>query len=135
MGTVAFDSAFSEYIFCCTIGRVQTITQRDGLTRFGAALSDPTRVEILLMLRHGPGYPADLADRLGVTPRAALTALQRQQPAPDPSHPAMAVNLDACIQCTRCVRACRETQMNDVIGLLYRGAGTQINDRYSSIAA
>jgi formate dehydrogenase major subunit len=32
----------------------------------------------------------------------------RQQPAPDLSHPAMAVNLDACIQCNRCVRACRE---------------------------
>src|SRR5215472_4119745 len=32
----------------------------------------------------------------------------RHQPAEDLSHPAMAVNLDACIQCTRCVRACRE---------------------------
>ncbi|MDP6953757.1 MAG: 2Fe-2S iron-sulfur cluster-binding protein, partial [Alphaproteobacteria bacterium] len=32
----------------------------------------------------------------------------------DTSHPAMAVNLDACIQCTRCVRACREIQVNDV---------------------
>ncbi|WP_326539504.1 2Fe-2S iron-sulfur cluster-binding protein, partial [Pseudorhodoferax sp.] len=62
------------------------------------------------------GELSEWADRLGVTSRAALTALQRQQPAPDPSHPAMAVNLDACIQCTRCVRACRETQMNDVIG-------------------
>jgi formate dehydrogenase major subunit len=30
------------------------------------------------------------------------------QPAPDRSHPAMAVNLDACIQCNLCVRACRE---------------------------
>src|SRR3954463_7121493 len=38
----------------------------------------------------------------------------RAQPAPDVSHPAMAVNLDACIQCTRCVRACREEQVNDV---------------------
>ena len=33
----------------------------------------------------------------------------------DLSHPAIAVNLDACIQCTRCVRACREEQVNDVI--------------------
>ena len=33
----------------------------------------------------------------------------------------MAVNLDACIQCTRCVRACREEQVNDVIGYAYRG--------------
>jgi len=66
------------------------------------------------------------ADTLGVVPRPALTALRRSQPAPDLSHPAMAVNLDACIQCTRCVRACRETQMNDVIGVLHRGAQAQI---------
>ena len=37
----------------------------------------------------------------------------------------MAVNLDACIQCTRCVRACREEQVNDVIGYAYRGAGSK----------
>ena len=42
-------------------------------------------------------------------------------PAPDTSHPAMAVNLDACIQCNLCVRACREVQVNDVIGMAYRG--------------
>ncbi|MEE8273099.1 MAG: 2Fe-2S iron-sulfur cluster-binding protein, partial [Alphaproteobacteria bacterium] len=45
----------------------------------------------------------------------------RAAPAPDPSHPAMAVNLDACIHCTLCVRACRESQVNDVIGMAYRG--------------
>src|SRR6266581_38626 len=45
----------------------------------------------------------------------------RAQPAADLSHPAIAVNLDACIQCTRCVRACREVQVNDVIGYAYRG--------------
>src|SRR5215472_7329152 len=50
----------------------------------------------------------------------------RGQPAPDLSHPAMAVNLDACIQCTRCVRACREEQVNDVIGYAFRGAHSQI---------
>ena len=72
------------------------------------------------------GELSEWADTLGVVPRPALTALRRSQPAPDLSHPAMAVNLDACIQCTRCVRACRETQVNDVIGLLHRGAGTQI---------
>ena len=38
----------------------------------------------------------------------------------------MAVNLDACIQCTRCVRACREEQVNDVIGYAYRGEGAKI---------
>src|SRR5579872_3156591 len=36
---------------------------------------------------------------------------------PDASHPAMRVNLDACIQCNLCVRACREVQVNDVIGM------------------
>ena len=50
----------------------------------------------------------------------------RAQPAPDVSHPAMAVNLDACIQCTRCVRACREEQVNDVIGFAFRGAHSKI---------
>ena len=39
---------------------------------------------------------------------------------PDRSHPAMAVHLDACIQCNLCVRACREVQVNDVIGIAYR---------------
>ena len=62
----------------------------------------------------------------GVVPRAALRALRREQPAPDLSHPAMAVNLDACIQCTRCVRACREAQVNDVIGYAMRGAASEI---------
>jgi len=39
----------------------------------------------------------------------------------DVSHTAMSVNLDACIQCGLCVRACREVQMNDVIGMAHRG--------------
>jgi formate dehydrogenase major subunit len=42
-------------------------------------------------------------------------------PRPDISHPSMAVNLDACIHCNLCVRACREVQVNDVIGMAYRG--------------
>jgi formate dehydrogenase major subunit len=50
----------------------------------------------------------------------------RSQPLADLSHPAMAVNLDACIQCTRCVRACREEQVNDVIGYAFRGAHSEI---------
>lgn len=44
----------------------------------------------------------------------------------DPSHPAMRVNLDACIQCNLCVRACREVQVNDVIGMAYRSAGAKV---------
>jgi formate dehydrogenase major subunit len=50
----------------------------------------------------------------------------RHQPAEDLSHPAMAVHLDACIQCNRCVRACREQQVNDVIGYAFRGGHSKI---------
>ncbi len=50
----------------------------------------------------------------------------RKQPNQDLSNPAIAVNLDACIQCTRCVRACREEQVNDVIGYAYRGSKSAI---------
>jgi formate dehydrogenase major subunit len=50
----------------------------------------------------------------------------REQPPSDASHPAIAVNLDACIQCTRCLRACRDEQVNDVIGLAGRGAHARI---------
>src|SRR5579884_259540 len=49
-----------------------------------------------------------------------------KRPAADRSHPAMAVNLDACIQCNLCVRACREVQVNDVIGMAGRGHGEKI---------
>jgi len=45
----------------------------------------------------------------------------RESIAPDRSHPAMAVQLDACIQCGLCQRACREVQGNDVIGMAMRG--------------
>jgi formate dehydrogenase major subunit len=50
----------------------------------------------------------------------------RHQPVQDVSHPAMSVNLDACIQCNRCVRACREEQVNDVIGYAFRGEHSKI---------
>ena len=66
------------------------------------------------------------AAQMGVNVRPALQALRREAPATDASHPAMTVNLDACIQCNRCVRACREEQMNDVIGYAHRGAHSQI---------
>ncbi|MGR3984503.1 MAG: formate dehydrogenase subunit alpha [Gammaproteobacteria bacterium] len=47
-------------------------------------------------------------------------------PAADSSHPAMHVALDACIQCGLCVRACREVQVNDVIGMARRGRHAKI---------
>ena len=51
---------------------------------------------------------------------------ERAAPAPDPSHVAMRVNLDACIHCNLCVRACREVQVNDVIGMAGRGHHSKI---------
>ena len=72
------------------------------------------------------GELSEWAARMGVSVRPALQALRRTQPAADVSHPAMAVNLDACIQCNRCVRACREEQVNGVIGYAHRGAHSAI---------
>ncbi|HBI70727.1 MAG TPA: formate dehydrogenase subunit alpha [Massilia sp.] len=64
------------------------------------------------------------AQKLGVgKPRFAPT---RTQPQPDASHAAITVNLDACIQCTRCLRACRDEQVNEVIGLAFRGQEAKI---------
>jgi formate dehydrogenase major subunit len=85
---------------------------------------DPCAAEAAHVGQHGE--LSAWAARLGVEPRPQLQALRREQPAPDLSHPAMAVNLDACIQCTRCVRACREEQVNDVIGYALRGNASRI---------
>jgi len=64
------------------------------------------------------------AERSGVT-ESRFPAMA-DHPENDSSHPAMRVNLDACIQCNLCVRACREVQVNDVIGMAYRNAGSKI---------
>jgi len=63
------------------------------------------------------------ADAIGVT-ESRFPAAQRWEG--DASHPAMRVNLDSCIQCGLCVRACREVQVNDVIGMAYRNADAKI---------
>src|ERR671912_497240 len=60
------------------------------------------------------------ADRIAVT-ESRFPAVERPNKADDFSHPAMAVQLDACIHCGLCVRACREVQVNDVIGMAARG--------------
>ena len=63
------------------------------------------------------------ADKVGVA-KGSFPATHH--PKPDRSHPAMAVRLDACIECNLCVRACREVQVNDVIGMAARGHDAKI---------
>jgi DNA-binding transcriptional ArsR family regulator len=46
---------------------MQTLTHTDALARFGHALSATTRTRILLSLIREPNYPAELADRIGVS--------------------------------------------------------------------
>ncbi len=49
------------------MSNMKTVAHTDALARFGHALSDATRARILLNLNAEPGYPADLADRIGVS--------------------------------------------------------------------
>jgi formate dehydrogenase major subunit len=57
------------------------------------------------------------AERVGVS---ASRFAPREPIVADSSHPAIAVQLDACIQCGLCARGCREVQVNDVIGMAGR---------------
>ena len=63
----------------------------------------------------------DMAEANGVSESRFPKLEEGRIPLLDDSHVAMRVNLDACIQCGLCVRACREVQVNDVIGMAGRG--------------
>ena len=68
----------------------------------------------------------DLANMQDMTV-SRFPAMEKQRiPLLDASHMAMSVNLDACIHCNLCVRACREVQVNDVIGMSGRGHDSKI---------
>ncbi len=66
----------------------------------------------------------DMAEQNGVSESRFPKLEEGRIPLLDDSHVAMSVNLDACIQCGLCVRACREVQVNDVIGMSGRGHDT-----------
>jgi len=66
----------------------------------------------------------DMAEAQGVSESRFPKLEDGRIPLLDDSHVAMSVNLDACIQCGLCVRACREVQVNDVIGMAGRGHDT-----------
>jgi len=93
-----------------------------------AVISQKMSIELLLADVPETAYTLDSeldywAKKMGVgKPRFR----SRPQPAEDVSHPAMDVHLDACIQCKRCVRACREEQVNDVIGYAFRAGRSKI---------
>jgi formate dehydrogenase major subunit len=74
--------------------------------------------------RDATGGFARWARKLGVA--RSRFAPEPARPAADLSHPAMAVQLDACIACGLCERACREVQHNDVIGMARRGMGVTV---------
>lgn len=61
------------------------------------------------------------AEEQGVSEARFPSRFAHETPHQDLSHPAMAVNLDACIACNLCARACRDVQVNDVIGMGFRG--------------
>ncbi|MEL6477522.1 MAG: formate dehydrogenase subunit alpha [Pseudomonadota bacterium] len=68
----------------------------------------------------------DMADKQGVAASRFPKIEKDRVPLLDDSHVAMKVNLDACIHCNLCVRACREVQVNDVIGMAGRGHDAEI---------
>ena len=68
----------------------------------------------------------DMVEATGVEESRFPTRDQSTIPLLDDSHVAMKVNLDSCIHCNLCVRACREVQVNDVIGMGGRGLGSQV---------
>ena len=64
-----------------------------------------------------------LARRYGVPSNGTWT----EAPEPDASHPAIRFDPSMCILCRRCLIACDEEQVNDVIGLSGHGAATRIS--------
>jgi len=46
---------------------METVARGEVLARFGHALSDSTRTQVMLALVEGPAYPAELAERIGVS--------------------------------------------------------------------
>jgi formate dehydrogenase major subunit len=104
--------------------RVKTASERAKKSRrmvFELLLADqPVRAE-----SHDPASKFwGWVDAMNITPVSRFPKDRR--PPADATHSAIAVNLDACINCGLCVRACREVQANDVIGMAYRGHGAKV---------
>ncbi|MBC6407127.1 MAG: formate dehydrogenase subunit alpha [Rhodobacteraceae bacterium] len=85
-------------------------------------------MEMLVADQPAPARARDISSHFWAMAKAQGVAQSRlpaldpaQVPADDSSHVAMRVHMDACISCNLCVRACRDVQVNDVIGMAGRG--------------
>ena len=99
------------------------ITSAEGRARRAQALVLELLRSDLPAAARERGEVATWAERLGVK-ESRFPARERR--APDDTQPGIRVDLDACIECTRCLRACREVQNNDVIGYAFRGGESRI---------
>jgi len=62
------DSGPSEFMRPSIVWRVPTIADEvEVLARFGRALADPIRCQLLLILRDGPAHPAEMAAELEIS--------------------------------------------------------------------
>ncbi|MXW05597.1 MAG: formate dehydrogenase subunit alpha [Gemmatimonadetes bacterium] len=69
---------------------------------------------------------AQLGVQLRSDPSRFAATCSNQPTSPDLSSPVIAVDLNACILCDRCIRACDDVQVNDVIGRTGKGCDTRI---------
>jgi formate dehydrogenase alpha subunit len=82
----------------------------------------------LLLAEHGhhdgdrPCSLERLANSFGLQPEGG----NGKDRSPDPSHPAILFDPSLCILCRRCLLACDEDQLNEVIALAGRGPGTRV---------
>ena len=109
---------------------IRTPTEGMKVTTDGAREVQARRMVVEMLMADQPAREAahdrsshfwDMAEAQGVTDSRFPKLEEGRIPLLDDSHVAMSVNLDACIQCNLCVRACREVQVNDVIGMAGRG--------------
>ncbi|UWQ14063.1 formate dehydrogenase subunit alpha [Aliiroseovarius sp. M344] len=107
---------------------VRQPTQGMVVTTDNARAKTARKMVVELLMADQPAKAHDASSHL--LDMASLTGVETSRfpkleagriPLLDDSHVAMSVNLDACIQCNLCVRACREVQVNDVIGMAGRG--------------
>lgn len=121
---------FDHPMVACKLPAVSGMAVRTETPR----LTELRRMTLALLLsRYVPDSSAtgsrnellDLVRKYNVKPPAEWPVVPRHAPDSDP-HPLIRVNLDQCILCTRCIRACAEVQGRFVWHLADRGAQTQI---------